>query len=171
MSALRSSRIGSAALALSVFVGLQGCGFIGGGLKDRLTSASVSPNPLGKGSLQTTPIATGKNGQLYRIVTADAEEVCINGEVPGDPADIQTIAFVLSSHSSPDDLEMVPTVKSQETKPLNTTGQSTQFQACFDNHGGILTEKTVYLLVRPDMGVFSASAAGAWHFDDTIRGR
>lgn len=157
---------------LMMSASLVGCaGFIGGGMKDRLLSAPVSPNPLGKGSLQSTPIATGKNGQMYRIVTADPEEVCINGEVPGDPADIQKVSFVLSSHRAADDVDMVPTVKSKKTTPLNSTGASTQFQACFDNREGILTDKTVYLLVRPDMGIFSAGAAGAWHFDDEIRGR
>lgn len=141
---------------------------IGGSLADRMRNAGASPHPLGKGSLQSTPIATGKNGQMYRIVTADTEEVCINGEVPGDPADIEKIPFILSSHDTPDAEGISAT--SKFTKPLNSTGASTQFQSCFDNTKGIFNAKTKYLVIRPDKGLLAPGAAGVWRFDDDIRG-
>lgn len=176
------SRLGGALVlaALSISGVVTGCGAFGAGaMRDRMTSASTTLNPLGRGSLAATPIAVAKNGNKYRIIGADENEVCINGEVIGAPDDVAGITFVLKRFEAPDDdPALVPTVPSKLVKTLGTAdylgpqGERlifTRFQTCFDNHEHILTPKTKYLVIHADVAL-GTTVAAAWHFDDELRG-
>ncbi|HUJ62518.1 MAG TPA: hypothetical protein VLX92_28650 [Kofleriaceae bacterium] len=115
---------------------------------------------------------------MFRLVTAAADEVCINGEVRMAPDAVEGATFVLKSFRTPNDRdETAPGVDSRPAKVLDSgviTAENnhedrrdqTSFQVCFPNQG-ILTGQTAYLVVRGKSvapGLFAV-----WHFDDDVR--
>ena len=150
----------------------------GAALKQQMIGATASPNPMTEGRLVSTPIATTRDGGMLRIVTADDKEVCVNGEIAGDPGGVSDYGFKMQSFASPDDDE--DKVKASKSKSVKVLGSYkrlgrggpepvTQFQTCFDN-GGVFTPQTAYLVIQRDpLPPLGMPMVAVWHFDDSIR--
>jgi hypothetical protein len=159
---------------------LLGCSLMTkGAVRDAIAGAGVAPNPVAGGDLTRVPIAAARDGSTFRIITASAEEVCINGEMKGTPDDFEGARFTLKRFEAPgDDGDRVPTTESTSIKVLGTADQltrggvlvRTRFQTCVDNAAGILTKETRYLVIQPaPKGPFISPAIGVWHFDADVR--
>jgi len=151
---------------------------MGPALKQQMIRATASPNPMTEGRLTSTPIATTREGALLRIITADEKEVCINGELGGEPEAVSGYAFKMESFATLDDDEAK--VKASKSKSVKVLGSYkrlgrggpepiTQFQTCFDN-GGVFTAQTAYLVIQRDpQPTLGLPMTAVWHFDDSIR--
>jgi len=164
------------ALTLSL-VSLAACS-LGPSLRQQMVHATASPNPMTAGRLVGTPIAVTREGGMLRIIVADDKEVCVNGEINGDPEDVGKYGFRMMSFQTPDDDESKAT--SSPSKSVKVLGSYkrmgrggaeplTQFQTCFDN-GGVFAGQTSYLVIKRDpLPPLAPPVVAVWHFDDSIR--
>jgi hypothetical protein len=167
----RSMKTPRTVLILSL--SLIGCAFMfSGARKSQMEKATVSPRPT-PATVMTMPAVTTPDGGMYRIVTFNDSEACINGEIPGTAATLKRYTFTLSSYKSPEEKpDAVPTAVSSEPQVLGSysAGKSmVQLQVCFDK-SAVINDSTNYLVLEADPGgLLGSSSYAVWHFNDTIR--
>ena len=158
---------------LILSMSLMGCAFLSSGArKSQMEKATVSPRPTAE-TVMTMPAVTTPNGGMYRIVTFNDAEACINGEIPGTAASLKRYTFTLSSYKTPDEKpDTVPTAISTDPQVLgsyNAGKAMVQLQVCFDK-AEVIGDHTNYLVLEADPGgLLGGSTYAVWHFNDNIR--
>jgi hypothetical protein len=135
----------------------------------QMEKSTVSPHPTEE-NLMMLPIVTTPDGGMYRLVTHDGAETCINAEVPGTATTAKNYTFKLQSYASLEQsAEEAPATTSRAVKVLGAAGSKTQVQVCF-GAPDVITEQTAYLVLEADPGgLFGSPSFAVWHFDDSVR--